>query len=125
MINNKKDKRKWTVFETIALLAAVALLGLILTGCGTQVVYVPQFTLAAPPDALLQDCEIQPPPEKTHYLSLTPKEKEGELTDTLIKNYGFQQTCNITKSEERQWKADQIQIIERKNKELRDKAGAK
>ena len=121
----KKPRSIWTLLDSFAFLLIMTLAVLCLSGCGTQIVYVPQYTLAAPPDALLVDCEIEPPPAQEHYLSLTYREKEGELTDVLTKNYGFQESCNKQHAQQRQWKADQVQLIERKNKEARDKAGAK
>ncbi len=126
MIIIRKRKSQFDrIMDWLLVVSLVVLALLILSGCGTQVVYVPQFTLAAPPDALLIDCEIEPPPAPKHYLSLTYREKEGELTDVLTKNYGYQQSCNKQHAITRQWKFDQIEIIERKNKEARDKAGAK
>ena len=124
IIRNRKSQFD-RIMDRLALLAVVALALLILSGCATQVVYVPQFTLAAPPDALLIDCEIEPPPAQAHYLTLSYREKEGELTDVLTKNYGFQESCNKQHAQQRQWKTDQVELIERKNKEARDKAGAK
>lgn len=111
--------------DNIALGAVIGLVLVCLSGCGTQVVYVPQYTLQTLPDALMIDCEVEPPPNQEHYVTLTYREKEGELTDVLIKNYGFQESCNKQHAQQRAWKADQIEVVERKNKELRDKAGAK
>lgn len=115
----------WHFADKTAALLILSLAVLCLSGCGTQVVYVPQYALQTPPDALLQDCDVAAPPPAAEYVTWTFKKKEGALTDTLTQNYGFQETCNITKSELRQWKAEQIQIVGAKNAELRKKAGAK
>ncbi len=125
MIRRQKKSPFWVAADRMAFIAVLTLAVLCLSGCGTQVVYVPQYVLETPPDALLIDCEIEPPPAPGHYLSLTYKEKEGELTDVLTKNYGFQESCNVKNGKVRKWKVDQIELVGRKNKEAREKAGEK
>lgn len=113
------------LLKVFGAVAVIVLIAVVLTGCGTQIVYVPQYAVAVPPDALLLDCEVEPPPYKDKYLAMTPKEKEGALTDTLTVNYGFQTSCNKGKAELRQWKVDQLIIYEKKNTEARSKIGGK
>ena len=115
----------WKTLDAMGFAAILALLVLCLSGCGTQVVYVPQLVAVTPPDALLLDCLIEPPPQLETYLKMTDDEVEASLTRTLNVNYGYQDTCNIGKSELREWKKEQLIIIEKKNEVARWKAGVK
>lgn len=123
--SNKPRKAIRAFLDVIAALLVIAVLVTIVTGCGTQVVYVPQYVLVTPPDALLLDCRKTPPPPIDEYVKYNWNEKEKSLTTTLTHNYANIDVCSLTKSELREWKKDQILIYEAKNKEAKKNAGGK
>lgn len=122
---NKQKKAVRAVIDVIAALLVLALIGLVLTGCGTQVVYVPQYVVVSPPDALLLDCRKDAPPDIDWYIEQSWNEKEKALVSLNNKNYGNLDVCNLGKSELREWKKDQLLIYEAKNKAAKSKAGGK
>lgn len=95
----------------------------ILTGCGhnqtipqERIVY--HTVLVTPPDELLQDCELQPPPDVEKYKSAEWTDKEdmlviaykGALSKTIL--------CNVNKKSLREWKQKQEQTYSTKDKPL-------
>jgi hypothetical protein len=106
-----------------ALIALVASALLSVTGCGTVEVVDHQVTQGTlPPDVLLQDCLITPPPPQADYLlrektvQETASERERKLTafaNAQTKNIIY---CNLDKKALREWKAKIKSGIEEKPK---------
>lgn len=89
-----------------------------LAACGTitkdQIVYKNTNTLIVPPDSLITDCTILPPPDKQTYLAASSKEKEkilGGYTRDLLDNFG---ACNARLGIIRKWISDQSKIYNTK-----------
>ncbi|MNU19566.1 hypothetical protein D3C71_77950 [compost metagenome] len=97
----------------LTIIAAVVLLA----GCGTtQPIIQYKNVLLSPPDSLLQDCRAEEPPERELYNAAAWTEKERLLfthAGGQMKNLDL---CNVDKRALRKWKADQVRMIEEKEK---------
>jgi hypothetical protein len=82
------------------------------SGCTTKPpeIIVTKYIPILPPDELLIDCPIVPPPNKSLYMSVSLGDREEMLWDPLIKQYKVLGTCRVRTAGLRQWKADQILI---------------
>lgn len=102
----------------VILVIACLLLVFGLTGCASQPTPAPvvpkevvvtkvKTVYKFPPDHLLRDCKINPPPKPEQYVKKAYKDKEAMLV-----NYAAQQTlnlgeCNKDKQALRRWKQEQ------------------
>ncbi len=84
---------------------------LFLTGCSFTpkeprevVVTKTKHVLVLPPDNLLQDCTITPPPPKKTYIYKNYKEKEEILVDFGAKQTKNLGDCNADKASLRSWR---------------------
>ena len=89
-------------FKLIAILVAAS----VLTACATTPapVLVQQKVFVPPPDNLMQDCDIAPPPDKTAW---TNAKQERDRTTMASSAYNDQtqktQTCNARLGQLRTW----------------------
>ena len=96
-----------------------SLLLLFLTACHhnpiiTEERIVYQTVLVVPPDELLQDCELQPPPDINTYIAATWTEKEQLLTTAYDEALRKTILCTVTKKSLRSWKKEQQNIYQAK-----------
>lgn len=99
---------------TLALVSAC----LTLTGCACEpkIEYRYKTTLVTPPNQLIEDCEVQTPPDIDAYLAKkTWDEKEAVLTEALQDSIAKMNKCNIDKKSLRTWKKEQTDLHESKN----------
>lgn len=98
----------------------VALFLLLIVGCQhTPVVEernVYKTILVTPPDELLQDCEIQPPPDATRYQEAEWTDKEHLLIMTIDSATRKAVLCSSQKKSLRDWKQEQKRIYLDKDK---------
>lgn len=89
-----------------------------LTACGTitkdVIVYKNTNTLITPPDSLIVDCPITPPPSKETYLAGTSKDKERILATYVRELLDASGNCNARMGVIRKWVADQSKIYNTK-----------
>jgi uncharacterized protein YcfL len=81
-----------------------------LTGCLTnpeRVVYKTQ--VIAPEDALLLDCDVEPPPEREAYKKSDNMGREKLLVDHSHKQLKNVSACNVRFGEIRTWKKKQLE----------------
>lgn len=92
----------------IVLLLALALS--IISGCAAlppepTVVY--RSVLIVPPENLIADCLVEPPPDKTKYLSATDKDREKMLIALADKQMKNTFVCNSRQANLRLWIKEQ------------------
>lgn len=96
---------------------AIIALAALLAGCGTtQPIIQYKNVLLSPPDSLLQDCRTAEPPDSELYKSAIWTEKERLLFNHSGEQMKNVDLCNIDKRNLRKWKADQVRMIEEKEK---------
>lgn len=66
--------------------------------------------LVTPPDELLQDCSVEPPPDKEIYRKSEWTDKEKLLVDTYENALKNAILCNVSKKSLRDWKKKQQEI---------------
>lgn len=101
------------------LLTSLMFVCLILSGCCTPVTPEPitkyKTIVIAPEDALLADCDVEPPPGVTDYVKLKEwADKEGVLIDMSQKQMVNLINCNIRLKNLRAWKVQQLKLYEEK-----------
>lgn len=73
----------------------IGLLSLFLIGCNGTLVSTKSRDVYYPiPETLLEPCEANTPPSKASYMTATPREREGMLTNYSITLLGTIKTCN-------------------------------
>jgi hypothetical protein len=95
--------------KRLLLLISTALL---LVGCATESTIVYRYKATVPPDDILVDCAVTPPPNKKVYLDSNDKEKEKLLSETLVNVYKDIHICNSRFNTIREWKANAKTIVE-------------
>lgn len=87
---------------------------LILAGCGTTKEIIPAVqtknVLIAPPDELLQKCEVIAPPARDLYINSTWQEKEELLIVFSTQEMKSLFKCNKMITSLQEWKKKQIEI---------------
>ena len=86
-----------------------------LSGCGLfeqkqepKVIY--KTTVIAPPDNLIIDCLVEPPPNKEAYMAATDKEREKMLAAVIQTQFKNTFVCNNRLKELRAWKVKQLDM---------------
>lgn len=98
----------------LLLLACVSLSGCFATTQPEPITKYKTIVLA-PEDALLVDCDVEPPPGVTDYVKLQDwAQKEGVLIDMSQKQLMNLINCNIRLKNLRAWKAQQLKLYEEK-----------
>lgn len=84
----------------------------LLTACGhTEPIVRYKYQSLLPPEALLQDCPVTAPPSRPSYLQQNLSGREKLLVDTNNAQYRNITQCNKDKTELRDWRAKQQQMI--------------
>ena len=92
----------------------IAVIALLLSGCGETIVYRDHFVLLVPEDKLLQDCPSEVPPDRDAYVAASAMEQKSMLATYGVKQTGNLNGCNIDKASLRQWKKDQVENYQKK-----------
>ena len=97
----------------------LVLLGLMLTGCGHQIITVKEteIVVLTPPANLLKDCEPTVPPAKEKYVELTAREKEEALTEFGRGQTAVIRQCNKDKKSLREWVTKEVENQKKAEKE--------
>ena len=69
-----------------------------------------EYVFVKPADTLVQDCPQAVPPEPDAYVALTPKQREGVLTDLSLEQMDIIQKCNKQWAALRAWNERQEKI---------------
>jgi len=72
--------------------------------------------LISPPDNLIMNCLIEPPPPVEAYMAAQLQDRERMLFDTSMQQFKNAGTCNIRLKELRDWKVKQEAIYNTKTK---------
>ena len=90
---------------------------MILVGCGTTSTTDYESLLTTPPDELLVDCPIGPPPDPDVYLNTKEWEKKEEiLFKALSDDQKESILCNTRINALRVWKKNQLEIYSNRQK---------
>lgn len=73
-----------------------------------------------PPDVLMKDCTVTPPPSAESYVNEPWHKKEKILTDFAAKQMFNLGDCNKDKAALRKWKEEQLENAEKLNKSIKE-----
>ena len=93
----------------------IALIAIISVGCGSQTIKTDvRVEVIAPPDSLLTDVAIEPPPNIEQYIGMRWIDKEEVLIDKFRAQSINAESANAQLKSIREWKEKTLKLYEKK-----------